>query len=83
MLNKRVNQGASVCMASRVGALDPEVSRLEREAWSGSLTTRKTDSTVAAYARSEHLPERRKMMQACRILDAWNWGEVVHCIGNT
>jgi integrase len=35
-----------------------------REAMERQLDHKETDSTVAAYARSEHLPERRKMMQA-------------------
>jgi len=35
-----------------------------REAMERQLDHKETDSTVAAYARSQHLPERRKMMQA-------------------
>lgn len=50
-----------------------------REAMERQLDHKETDSTVAAYARSEHLPERRKMMQAwadtCDALE--NGGEVV------
>ena len=49
------------------------------------LDHKETDSTVAAYARSEHLPERRKMMQAwadtCDALETG--GEVVPLHGKT
>lgn len=50
-----------------------------REAMERQLDHKETDSTVAAYARSEHLPERRRMMQAwsdtCDALE--NGGEVI------
>lgn len=35
-----------------------------REAMERQLDHKEADSTVAAYARAEHLPERRRMMQA-------------------
>lgn len=45
-----------------------------REAMERQLDHKEKDGTVAAYARSEHLPERRKMMQAwadtCDALEA-------------
>ncbi len=50
-----------------------------REAMERQLDHKETDSTIAAYARSEHLPERRRMMQAwadtCDALEAG--GEVI------
>lgn len=56
-----------------------------REAMERQLDHKETDSTVAAYARSEHLPERRNMMQAwadtCDALEAG--GEVIHLNGKT
>ena len=32
--------------------------------WDSHVVRQEADGTVAAYARSQHLPERRRMMQA-------------------
>lgn len=65
MLNNMGYQGRQCVHGFRASAR----SILSEQGWSVAamerqLDHKEKDSTVAAYARSEHLPERRKMMQA-------------------
>lgn len=65
MLNKMGYQGRQCVHGFRASARSILSEQgWSREAMERQLDHKETDSTVAAYARSEHLPERRKMMQA-------------------
>lgn len=80
MLNKMGYQGRQCVHGFRASARSILSEQgWSREAMERQLDHKETDSTVAAYARSEHLPERRKMMQAwadtCDALECG--GEVV------
>jgi integrase len=80
MLNKMGYQGRQCVHGFRASARSILSEQgWSREAMERQLDHKETDSTVAAYARSEHLPERRKMMQAwadtCDKLEAG--GEVI------
>lgn len=80
MLNKMGYQGRQCVHGFRASARSILSEQgWSREAMERQLDHKETDSTIAAYARSEHLPERRKMMQAwadtCDALEAG--GEVV------
>jgi integrase len=80
MLNKMGYQGRQCVHGFRASARSILSEQgWSREAMERQLDHKETDSTVAAYARSEHLPERRKMMQAwadtCDALE--NGGEIV------
>lgn len=80
MLNKMGYQGRQCVHGFRASARSILSEQgWSREAMERQLDHKETDSTVAAYARSEHLPERRKMMQAwadtCDALETG--GEVV------
>ncbi len=86
MLNKMGYQGRQCVHGFRASARSILSEQgWSREAMERQLDHKETDSTVAAYARSEHLPERRKMMQAwadtCDALEAG--GEVVPLHGKT
>jgi integrase len=86
MLNKMGYQGRQCVHGFRASARSILSEQgWSREAMERQLDHKETDSTVAAYARSEHLPERRKMMQAwadtCDELEAG--GEVVPLHGKT
>jgi integrase len=75
MLNKMGYQGRQCVHGFRASARSILSEQgWSREAMERQLDHKETDSTVAAYARSEHLPERRKMMQAwadtCDALEA-------------
>lgn len=80
MLNKMGYQGRQCVHGFRASARSILSEQgWSREAMERQLDHKETDSTVAAYARAEHLPERRRMMQAwadtCDALEAG--GEVV------
>jgi len=80
MLNKMGYQGRQCVHGFRASARSILSEQgWSREAMERQLDHKETDSTIAAYARSEHLPERRKMMQAwadtCDALEAG--GDVV------
>ncbi|WP_041432683.1 tyrosine-type recombinase/integrase [Thiobacillus denitrificans] len=65
MLNKMGYQGRQCVHGFRASARSILSEQgWSREAMERQLDHKETDSTVAAYARSEHLPERRNMMQA-------------------
>jgi len=65
MLNKMGYQGRQCVHGFRASARSIlSAQGWSREAMERQLDHKETDSTVAAYARSEHLPEQRKMMQA-------------------
>ena len=65
MLNKMGYQGRQCVHGFRASARSILSEQgWSREAMERQLDHKETDSTVAAYARSEHLPERCKMMQA-------------------
>jgi integrase len=65
MLNKMGYQGRQCVHGFRASARSILSEQgWSREAMERQLDHKETDSTVAAYARSEHLPERRRMMQA-------------------
>ena len=86
MLNKMGYQGRQCVHGFRASARSILSEQgWSREAMERQLDHKETDSTVAAYARSEHLPERRKMMQAwadtCDALETG--GEVVPLHGKT
>jgi integrase len=75
MLNKMGYQGRQCVHGFRASARSILSEQgWSREAMERQLDHKETDSTVAAYARSEHLPERRRMMQAwadtCDALEA-------------
>ncbi|MDP1864071.1 MAG: integrase arm-type DNA-binding domain-containing protein [Thiobacillus sp.] len=86
MLNNMGYQGRQCVHGFRASAR----SILSEQGWSVAAMERQLDhkeasGTVAAYARSQHLPERRKMMQAwadtCDALEAG--GEVIPLHGRT
>mgnify|MGYP001331001857 FL=1 len=86
MLNKMGYQGRQCVHGFRASAR----SILSEQGWSVEAMERQLDhkeanGTVAAYARSQHLPERRKMMQAwadtCDALETG--GEVIPLHGRT
>lgn len=86
MLNKMGYQGRQCVHGFRASARSILSEQgWSREAMERQLDHKETDSTIAAYARSEHLPERRKMMQAwadtCDALEAG--GEIVPLQGKT
>jgi integrase len=86
MLNKMGYQGRQCVHGFRASARSILSEQgWNREAMERQLDHKETDSSVAAYARSEHLPERRKMMQAwadtCDALETG--GEVVLLHGKT
>jgi integrase len=86
MLNKMGYQGRQCVHGFRASARSILSEQgWSREAMERQLDHKETDSTVAAYARSEHLPERRKMMQAwADTCDALESGaEVVSLRGKT
>lgn len=65
MLNKMGYQGRQCVHGFRASARSILSEQgWSREAMERQLDHKETDSTVAAYARSEHLPERCRMMQA-------------------
>ena len=85
MLNKMGYQGRQCVHGFRASARSILSEQgWSREAMERQLDHKETDSTVAAYARSEHLPERRKMMQAwADTCDALETGaEVIPLHGN-
>lgn len=85
MLNKMGYQGRQCVHGFRASARSILSEQgWSREAMERQLDHKETDSTVAAYARSEHLPERRKMMQAwADTCDALESGaEVIQLHGN-
>lgn len=86
MLNKMGYQGRQCVHGFRASARSILSEQgWSREAMERQLDHKETDSTVAAYARSEHLPERRKMMQAwADTCDALETGaEVIPLHGKT
>ena len=86
MLNKMGYQGRQCVHGFRASARSILSEQgWSREAMERQLDHKETDSTVAAYARSEHLPERRKMMQAwADTCDALESGaQVIPMHGNT
>jgi integrase len=65
MLNKMGYQGRQCVHGFRASARSILSEQgWSREAMERQLDHKETDSTVAAYARAEHLPERTRMMQA-------------------
>lgn len=65
MLNKMGYQGRQCVHGFRASARSILSEQgWSREAMERQLDHKERDETVAAYARAEHLPERRKMMQA-------------------
>ncbi len=65
MLNKMGYQGRQCVHGFRASARSILSEQgWSREAMERQLDHKETDSTVAAYARAEHLPERHQMMQA-------------------
>ncbi|MHB0917101.1 MAG: tyrosine-type recombinase/integrase [Thiobacillus sp.] len=86
MLNKMGYQGRQCVHGFRASARSILSEQgWSREAMERQLDHKETDSTVAAYARSQHLPERRKMMQAwADTCDALETGaEVIPLHGQT
>jgi len=83
MLNKMGYQGRQCVHGFRASARSILSEQgWSREAMERQLDHKETDSTVAAYARSQHLPERRKMMKAwadtCDELEAGAVGIPLH-----
>ena len=86
MLNKMGYQGRQCVHGFRASARSILSEQgWSREAMERQLDHKESDSTVAAYARAEHLPERRRMMQAwadtCDALEAG--AEVIQLQGKT
>lgn len=86
MLNKMGYQGRQCVHGFRASARSILSEQgWSREAMERQLDHKETDSSVAAYARAEHLPERRAMMQdwanTCDALEAG--GEVIALHGKT